>query len=117
MTEPDFPRTLLPSRWRLPALAFTLTLAACLGGESVARAETVADVAGPANAVLARLEERKADVLTVGPAGKLVVPPVDERYSPLLDILPLQKLALALALAKGEDPDAPRGLKKVTSTL
>ncbi|WP_043512934.1 MULTISPECIES: SIS domain-containing protein [unclassified Actinoplanes] len=67
--------------------------------------------------VLARLEERKADVLTVGPAGRLAVPPVDERYSPLLDILPLQKLALALALAKGEDPDAPRGLKKVTSTL
>ena len=66
MTEPDFPRTLLPSRWRLPALAFTLTLAACLGGESVARAETVADVAGPANAVLARLEERKAALARAG---------------------------------------------------
>jgi glucosamine--fructose-6-phosphate aminotransferase (isomerizing) len=42
---------------------------------------------------------------------------VDERYGPLLDILPLQKLALALALARGEDPDSPRGLKKVTTTL
>ena len=67
--------------------------------------------------------ERRADVVTVGAtdvpgaSGRLAVPGVDERYGPLLDILPLQRLALALALARGEDPDAPRGLKKVTSTL
>jgi glucosamine--fructose-6-phosphate aminotransferase (isomerizing) len=73
--------------------------------------------------VVNRLGERRADVVTVGPSdvpgasGRLAVPTVDERYAPLLDILPLQKLALALALARGEDPDAPRGLKKVTSTL
>ncbi|MCA2213420.1 SIS domain-containing protein [Jidongwangia harbinensis] len=73
--------------------------------------------------VVNRLGERRADVVTVGPAdvagasGRLAVPAVDERYAPLLDILPLQKLALALALARGEDPDAPRGLNKVTSTL
>jgi glutamine---fructose-6-phosphate transaminase (isomerizing) len=73
--------------------------------------------------VVGRLAERRADVVTVGAAdvpgasGRLAVPGVDERYSPLLDILPLQKLALALALARGEDPDAPRGLKKVTATL
>ena len=73
--------------------------------------------------VLARLGERKADVVTVGPAdvpgaaARIPVPAADERYAPLLDILPLQRLALAVALARGEDPDAPRGLKKVTSTL
>ncbi|GID95897.1 SIS domain-containing protein [Amorphoplanes digitatis] len=73
--------------------------------------------------VVARLGERRADVVTVGAAdipgasGRLAVPAVDERYAPLLDILPLQRLALALALARGEDPDAPRGLKKITSTL
>jgi len=73
--------------------------------------------------VVNRLGERRADVVTIGPAdvagaaGRLAVPDVDERYAPLLDILPLQKLALALALARGEDPDAPRGLKKVTTTL
>ena len=39
-----------------------------------------------------------------------------ERHAPVLDILPLQQLALALALARGEDPDSPRGLHKVTST-
>jgi glucosamine--fructose-6-phosphate aminotransferase (isomerizing) len=73
--------------------------------------------------VVNRLGERRADVVTIGAtdvpgaSGRLAVPDVDERYAPLLDILPLQKLALALALARGEDPDAPRGLKKVTSTL
>jgi glucosamine--fructose-6-phosphate aminotransferase (isomerizing) len=73
--------------------------------------------------VVTRLGERRADVVTIGAgdipgaSGRLAVPGVDERYGPLLDILPLQKLALALALARGEDPDAPRGLKKVTTTL
>ncbi|MBW6433336.1 SIS domain-containing protein [Actinoplanes hulinensis] len=73
--------------------------------------------------VVTRLGERRADVVTIGAAdvpgasARLAVPAVDERYSPLLDILPLQRLALALALARGEDPDAPRGLKKVTTTL
>lgn len=72
--------------------------------------------------VLPRLGERRADVVVVGSADvggvtRMVVPQVDERHAPLLDILPLQRLALALALARGEDPDAPRGLKKVTSTM
>lgn len=73
--------------------------------------------------VLTRLDERRADVVVVGPesvpgaSAHLDVPPVDERYAPLLEILPLQQLALSLALARGEDPDAPRGLKKVTATL
>ena len=66
MTEPLPSRPLQPWRWQQPALAFTLSLAACLGGESAARAETVADVAGPANAVLARLEERKAALTRAG---------------------------------------------------
>jgi glutamine---fructose-6-phosphate transaminase (isomerizing) len=74
--------------------------------------------------VVDRLAERRADVVTVGAtdvpgaAGRLPVPAVDdERHGALLDILPLQRLALALALARGEDPDAPRGLNKVTTTL
>lgn len=76
--------------------------------------------------VLAKLAERRADILVVGSADAAAVPPntvrvatplVDERLAPLLDILPLQRLALALALARGEDPDAPRGLHKVTETL
>jgi glucosamine--fructose-6-phosphate aminotransferase (isomerizing) len=72
--------------------------------------------------VLARLGERRADVLAVGSsevagaAMRLAVPEVDERHAPLLDILPLQRLARQIALARGEDPDAPRGLRKITST-
>jgi glucosamine--fructose-6-phosphate aminotransferase (isomerizing) len=85
---------------------------------------------GPAGAsmrdVVNRLGERRADLVVVGPVGEgadrppnnaIVTPDVDERYAPLLDILPLQRLALALALHRGENPDAPRGLKKVTATL
>lgn len=74
--------------------------------------------------VLVRLGERGADLLVLGPSGagpnvtgcRLPVPEVDERYAPLLDILPLQRLALALAKLRGQDPDAPRGLRKVTAT-
>jgi glucosamine--fructose-6-phosphate aminotransferase (isomerizing) len=72
--------------------------------------------------VLAKLGERRADVVTIGPSDvegtqlRLPTPEVEERYAPLLDILPLQRLALALALARGQDPDAPRGLNKVTVT-
>lgn len=71
--------------------------------------------------VLPRLGERGADLVVVGSAevgaaDRMAVPEVDERYAPLLDILPLQRLALALALARGENPDAPRGLNKVTTT-
>ena len=35
----------------------------------------------------------------------------------LLEILPAQLLALELATLSGGDPDRPRGLKKVTSTV
>ncbi|SCE99039.1 glucosamine--fructose-6-phosphate aminotransferase (isomerizing) [Micromonospora mirobrigensis] len=81
---------------------------------------------GPGGAAMAEVIERlrtlHADVVTVGPArtaaeqAHIGVPAVDERYSPLLDIIPLQRLALTLALARGEDPDSPRGLSKVTHT-
>jgi glucosamine--fructose-6-phosphate aminotransferase (isomerizing) len=77
---------------------------------------------GAMREVLAKLGERRADVVCVSPSDvegaalRIPTPEVDERYAPLLDILPLQRLALALALARGEDPDAPRGLNKVTVT-
>jgi glucosamine--fructose-6-phosphate aminotransferase (isomerizing) len=75
--------------------------------------------------VLAKLGERRADLVVVGPRGgepgskviRVETPAVDERYAPLLDILPLQRLALALAVHRGENPDTPRGLKKVTTTM
>ena len=67
--------------------------------------------------VIKRLREQRADVVTVGPEGALRVPEVEEKYASLLEILPLQQLALELALERGEDPDAPRALQKVTATM
>lgn len=77
--------------------------------------------------VLERLRQREADLLVVGslPEGlagssvrslAVVTDGVPERLQPILEILPLQLLALHLALQRGGDPDAPRGLSKVTET-
>ncbi|MBJ8347572.1 SIS domain-containing protein [Antrihabitans sp. YC2-6] len=75
--------------------------------------------------VLSRLAERNADVFGVGSAallenlaGGIALPGgVPDALSPLLEILPLQQLAMHLAIARGENPDKPRGLYKVTETL
>jgi glucosamine--fructose-6-phosphate aminotransferase (isomerizing) len=37
--------------------------------------------------------------------------------APLLESLPAQLLALELAVSRGHDPDRPRGLSTVTSTV
>ena len=66
--------------------------------------------------VLQRLAEAGADILEVGTAAG--IPLADEGVAdelrPILEILPLQQLAWRLALDRGGDPDAPRGLAKVT---
>jgi glucosamine--fructose-6-phosphate aminotransferase (isomerizing) len=79
--------------------------------------------------VLDRLHERGADVLVVGDeqvlrrwAGsrsttQLPLPTgLPEELAPILQIMPLQQLAHAMAIARGYDPDAPRGLAKQTLT-
>lgn len=72
---------------------------------------------------LRAVHERGADVLAVGSAAadvpatnRLVIPETAEEVAPILEILPIQRLALALSLARGGDPDQPRGLAKVTRT-
>ena len=69
--------------------------------------------------VLESLAARHADVLRIGGDGPGVALPAvpAEELSPLLEILPLQLLAREVAVARGSDPDAPRGLHKVTETL
>ncbi|MFE4835808.1 SIS domain-containing protein [Arthrobacter sp. NPDC056691] len=42
---------------------------------------------------------------------------LDPALLPLMEIIPLQQLALCLALRRGMDPDRPAGLKKVTKTV
>jgi glutamine---fructose-6-phosphate transaminase (isomerizing) len=73
--------------------------------------------------VLERLAERGADVCLVGDPGAarpqnhvVPLPAVSEQLAPVLEILPLQRLAHAMAAARHRDPDAPRGLRKITET-
>lgn len=75
--------------------------------------------------VLPRLREARADVFCVGSAdavaasdvGVALPDGVPQEVSPVLEILPFQQLARHLAVARGENPDAPRGLRKLTETL
>ena len=59
-----------------------------------------------------------ADEALVGeaPAGFFVPAPCPEELSPVLYGIPPQVLAHDLSRLKGLDPDAPRGLSKVTET-
>jgi glucosamine--fructose-6-phosphate aminotransferase (isomerizing) len=75
--------------------------------------------------VLELLRERGADVTVVGGSSSLDLATasfalddaVPEELAPITSIVPLQLLALEMALARGHDPDRPRGLRKVTETL
>jgi glucosamine--fructose-6-phosphate aminotransferase (isomerizing) len=75
--------------------------------------------------VLDRLRGRGADLVVVGPPAQVVgasagfalpTAAVPEELQPILEILPLQKLAYEVTLARGQDPDAPRAMVKVTET-
>jgi glucosamine--fructose-6-phosphate aminotransferase (isomerizing) len=86
----------------------------CFVGEQAGR-ESV-------EALLPDLQGRGADVHLVGtdtdgPGLAGILPTgVADVFLPLLSILPIQCLALELALRKGLDPDRPVGLTKVTRT-
>ncbi|MDE3132325.1 MAG: SIS domain-containing protein [Acidobacteriota bacterium] len=70
--------------------------------------------------VLERLDQLGAHVLRVGGADDelpIASAGIAEELLPVLEILPLQRLAWRLALDRGVDPDRPRGLSKVTQTL
>ena len=74
--------------------------------------------------VLDRLVELGTNLVVVGNAldtdtavGRLALPAgLPEELSPIVEIVPLQMLARELAVIGGHDPDAPRGLRKVTET-
>lgn len=75
--------------------------------------------------VMSRLRAVHADVFCVGhrdavaeaPAGLILPKGIPEAVCPIIGIVPFQMLALHLALARGNDPDAPRRLGKLTKTL
>jgi glucosamine--fructose-6-phosphate aminotransferase (isomerizing) len=68
--------------------------------------------------VLQRLAELDAPILRVGVEDGLPIASdgIGEHLLPVLEIMPLQRLAWRLALDRGVDPDRPRGLSKVTET-
>ena len=74
--------------------------------------------------VLELLVERSADLTVIGNADSTrfgtasfeIGHALPEELNPLAEIVPLQLLALEMAMARGHDPDAPRGLSKVTRT-
>lgn len=73
--------------------------------------------------VLERLRERAADVAVFGSEDAMALatsgmrlPTVPEELAPMVDIIAMQWLCLEMALARGIDPDQPRGLSKVTQT-
>ncbi|MFI9630089.1 SIS domain-containing protein [Streptomyces sp. NPDC052042] len=73
---------------------------------------------------LDRLRTRGADLAVIGqqdlvdaaPAGFALPSWVTEEVQPILEILPLQLLAYEITIARGQDPDTPRALAKVTET-
>ncbi len=76
-------------------------------------------------AFLKQLNGRAAEILAISnrmealELAKTALPlptGIPEWLSPVTAVIPGQLLALHLALAKGLDPDAPRGLRKVTVT-
>ena len=76
-------------------------------------------------ALLRQLREREAELIVISPLDEalalaqtpLPIPTgLPEWLSPLVAVTPGQLFALGLTLAKGLDPDHPRGLRKVTLT-
>jgi glucosamine--fructose-6-phosphate aminotransferase (isomerizing) len=77
-------------------------------------------------ALIDTLDERHAEVVAVSDdaavlararLGLALPQQVPEWLSPLVAVVPGQLFAVALARARGLDPDHPRGLSKVTETL
>ena len=76
-------------------------------------------------AFMGQLREREAELLVISDqqdALELAITPLPlpvtapEWLSPITAVIPGQILAMHLTLAKGYDPDHPRGLRKVTET-
>lgn len=77
---------------------------------------------GDAAAFAAELADAGAEVIVAGPTPSAGLHlPLPEPLHPLLDpIVAIQAfypMAAALAVARGQDPDRPRGLRKVTETV
>jgi glucosamine--fructose-6-phosphate aminotransferase (isomerizing) len=72
-----------------------------------------------------KMKENGAELIVISSEDEILgmattaikVPAVDEEISPIVDIVAGQLFAQYLALSKGNNPDQPRHLKKVTLTM
>ncbi len=94
--------------------AETAVLAVCSSGRGGEAMREVVDAVHARGADICAIGSAAGDVTA---AHRIMLPPCAEEVAPLLEILPVQRLALGLARERGEDPDHPRGLNKVTRTL
>jgi glucosamine--fructose-6-phosphate aminotransferase (isomerizing) len=71
------------------------------------------------------LQEREAEIIAISDSKEILEKGITklpmsegapEWLAPVLAVLPGQLLGLHLAIAMGHDPDAPRGLRKITVT-
>jgi glucosamine--fructose-6-phosphate aminotransferase (isomerizing) len=83
------------------------------------------ELAGQLAALVPGLRARGAEVFAIGNTAEVldttveplpIAAAVPEWLSPVPAVVPGQLLAMGLAAAKGQDPDRPRGLSKVTIT-
>lgn len=79
-------------------------------------ADALLEIARKHDAPLAVISDREA-LLSRAEVALWLPPGVPEWLSPIVAVVPGQIFALALALTRGLEPDAPRGLSKVTHTL
>ncbi len=85
------------------------------GRESVVELVPVLAERGATSVLVERAGDAPIDGVIV--ARAVVAAEVPEDLIPVLEIVPVQLLALELSLARGLDPDRPTGLSKVTRTL
>lgn len=73
--------------------------------------------AGDPSAGDAPASDAPAANISASGIARLPLPPgLPEELAPIAQIIPLQMLARELAVLRGHDPDAPRGLRKITET-
>ena len=93
-----------------------LPVLAVAAGRGFQDLDAVMELARRAASPLIAISDQEA-VLARADVAVPLPPGTPEWLSPVVGVVPGQLWALGLSLARGVDPDAPRGLSKVTETL
>jgi glucosamine--fructose-6-phosphate aminotransferase (isomerizing) len=114
VAEPYSPADLLHGPVAMIDRGFPVLLVAPSGRVLADLERLAATLAGRRAATIAISDD--AGVLSRARVGLALPPNVPEWVSPMVAVVPGQLFAVALARARGLDPDRPRGLTKVTET-